>query len=180
MNDAEVRDIYDDYTFKSNAIERAVSKENTYHANNSEGRLDLEAGRFHSAVPKGEFYTEKLKERAKAANLAELEHLARLDPAAAAALRTLPESAWEPGTSQPKLYCFLCRTRMDRKLKAPLLMACGHTVCKECVIDRESQELPIICCYDNTVVKGVHALVTDTVTMAMILKEEQALLDAQI
>ena len=58
MNDAEVRDIYDDYTFKSNAIERAVSRENTYHANNSEGRLDLEAGRFHNAVPKGEFYTE--------------------------------------------------------------------------------------------------------------------------
>ena len=69
---------------------------------------------------------------------------------------------------------------MDRKLKAPLLMACGHTVCKECVIDRESQDLPIICCYDNTVVKGVHALVTDTAAMAMILKEEQALLDAQI
>ena len=37
-------------------------------------------------------------------------------------------------------------------------MDCGHNVCRECVIDRESQNLPIICYYDNDVVHGIDEL----------------------
>jgi len=38
VNNQEVKDIYDDYVFRNNTIERQIGEENTYYNNNSASR----------------------------------------------------------------------------------------------------------------------------------------------
>lgn len=37
-NNQEIKDIYDDYVFRNNTIERQIGEENTYYNNNSASR----------------------------------------------------------------------------------------------------------------------------------------------
>ena len=59
----------------------------------------------------------------------------------------------------------------------PLMLPCGHTVCRECVVDRESQHLEIQCFYDNCVAKGVAELEKDTATLKRLVAIDKAALD---
>ena len=56
-------------------------------------------------------------------------------------------------------------------LKCPMLMTCGHNVCRECVIDRESEDLPIICFYDNNVAKSINDVEVNSIKLKMIEQE---------
>lgn len=62
----------------------------------------------------------------------------------------------------------------------PLVLPCGHTVCRACVVERESQHLEIECFYDNAVVRGVADLEKDTATLKRLLAKDQLALDKQV
>lgn len=45
---------------------------------------------------------------------------------------------WATDLPQPEFKCFNCRQQFDSKAKMPMLLPCEHTVCKECIIEKES------------------------------------------
>ena len=52
--DPEIKDIYDDFAFKQNALSREVSDQNIYFGNNPESKIRDD--RFQNMLPYGDFY----------------------------------------------------------------------------------------------------------------------------
>ena len=63
---------------------------------------------------------------------------------------------WAPHLPQPYGKCFMCKLKFNPKIRMPLALPCGHNVCRDCVVQRETQELPVECFYDNCVIHGVY------------------------
>lgn len=87
---------------------------------------------------------------------------------------------WRPDLPQPADKCFLCRLHFDSKVKMPLVLPCGHTVCRECVVERESERLQVECFYDNCIVSSVAELEKDTTTLKRLVAQDEAALEEQV
>ena len=61
-----------------------------------------------------------------------------------------------------------------------MLLPCEHTVCKECIIEKESQGLEIECFYDNCTIAGIYDVATNMKILKKLLKEDQNALDKQV
>lgn len=97
-----------------------------------------------------------------------------------ASIQILSDRHWDPDREQPPLHCFLCRSRFNVSVKAPMRMQCQHTVCKECVIDRESQHLSIICFYDGSVYQGLYQFSLHAEKMKLLSEAHREKLDSQL
>lgn len=183
MSDAEIADIYDDYSFKTRTIQNQLSAENTYYNNNSEERVRQGDLPFVNQLPAKELTTERMQQllqedqdnikrvqaQAGAGELALLDEKQLLDLAAG--------EEWRVDLPQPADKCFLCRLHFDSKVKMPLALPCGHIVCRECVIDRESQRLEIRCFYDGGVVYSVGELPVATAIQKRLLAADKRAFD---
>ena len=54
LPDPEIKDIYDDFAFKQNAVTRGVSDQNIYFNNNPDS--ETKDDRFKNMLPYGDFY----------------------------------------------------------------------------------------------------------------------------
>lgn len=63
LEDKELQDIQDNYSFQINTIEGKISAENTYFNNNSEGRLLLGETEFVNQIPDVEYDTSLQRKR---------------------------------------------------------------------------------------------------------------------
>jgi hypothetical protein len=59
----------------------------------------------------------------------------------------------------------------------PMFLPCEHNICKECIIEKESQKLTVECFYDNCIINGVYETAVNMKILKVLLAEDQRALD---
>ena len=54
----------------------------------------------------------------------------------------------------------------------PMVLPCEHTVCKECIIEKESQGLELECFYDNCTIGGVYEVAANMKVLKKLMRAD--------